>query len=194
MANLADVLFAYSLAELPASTEGRVFFNKLEKFLLDKIILKDYFNTINSSRIQWALAKQANAELIPLYSSDPSGSILMRRDFGRVASVQHRIFKEINRQVIAKRKHAEPLNLAVTLFAQSTINLHDQELFEQTFLHFKDSGSTPRIDELGYLAQAAATLRRAEYTAFLIKWFDESISAPSTFSNEWHLRNEFSIA
>jgi hypothetical protein len=60
-------------------------------------------------------------------------------------------------------------------------------------MHFKDSGRTPKIHELGYLAQSAATLRRAEYTAFLLKWFDENLQAPMQFNNEWHLRNEFAF-
>jgi hypothetical protein len=51
VANLSDVIFAYSTASLPATTEGRVFFNKMEKVLLEKITVKDFFNTLNSTRI-----------------------------------------------------------------------------------------------------------------------------------------------
>jgi hypothetical protein len=33
----------------------------------------------------------------------------------------------------------------------------------------------PSIKDLGYMAQAAAILKRSEYTALLIKWFDENL-------------------
>ena len=53
--------------------------------------------------------------------------------------------------------------------------MHDAELFESTFLHYKDQSTVPKITELGFLAQSAATLRRSEYTAFLIHWFAETL-------------------
>ena len=50
---------------------------------------------------------------------------------------------------------------------------------------------------LGYMAQAAAILRRSEYTALLIKWLDDNLQDEKTFEDTkspWHLRNEFSLA
>ena len=44
---------------------------------------------------------------------------------------------------------------------------------------YKQLEIVPGIAELGYMAQAAATLRRAEYTALLIKWLDDILSENS---------------
>jgi ABC-type antimicrobial peptide transport system permease subunit len=54
--NLSDILFAYSLACLPST--DRMFYNQIEKELHSKFVMKDYFNTLNSTRIQWALSKR----------------------------------------------------------------------------------------------------------------------------------------
>lgn len=54
----------------------------------------------------------------------------------------------------------------------------------------------PAMKELGFMAQAAATLRRSEYTALLIKWLDDNLSDVGTFvdkSAPWHLRDEFAL-
>jgi hypothetical protein len=52
-------MFAYSIADVPAllSNKGATFFNKVEKSLLDKFVMREHFNTLNATRIQWALAK-----------------------------------------------------------------------------------------------------------------------------------------
>ena len=71
--------------------------------------------------------------------------------------------------------------------------MHDAELFESTFLHYKDQSTVPKITELGFLAQSAATLRRSEYTAFLIHWFAETLQT-GQFTDQWKLRNEFAFA
>ena len=50
--------------------------------------------------------------------------------------------------------------------------------------------------ELGYMAQAAATLRRSEYTALLIKWLDDNLMDERAFVDKqapWHLRGEFAL-
>ena len=50
--------------------------------------------------------------------------------------------------------------------------------------------------ELGYMAQAAATLRRSEYTALLIKWLDDNLQDERVFADKnapWHLRGEFAL-
>ena len=47
------------------------------------------------------------------------------------------------------------------------------------------------------MAQAAATLRRSEYTAFLIKWLDENMQDQKQFVDRhasWHAQNEFALA
>ena len=55
----------------------------------------------------------------------------------------------------------------------------------------------PAMADLGMMAQAAATLRRSEYTALLIKWLDDNLTDELTFVDKktpWHLRDEFSLA
>ena len=47
-------------------------------------------------------------------------------------------------------------------------------------MSYHENGLTPTIEELGYMAQAAAILRRSEYTALLIKWLDEILSDTGT--------------
>ena len=53
--------------------------------------------------------------------------------------------------------------------------------------------------DLGFMAQAAATLRRYEYSGLIVKWLDDNLS--SDFGNEfldrdqaWHLKGEFALA
>ena len=46
---------------------------------------------------------------------------------------------------------------------------------------YKQEELTPNMADLGYLAQAAATLRRSEYTALLIKWLDDNLTDERTF-------------
>ena len=53
------------------------------------------------------------------------------------------------------------------------------------------------MEDLAFMAQAAAMLRRAEYTALLIKWFDDSlVEGAEIWDKEkpWHLRSEFPLA
>lgn len=88
---------------------------------------------------------------MPLFGSDLSSSLLIRQDFSKVKSVQHRIYREINKQTLAKKKQSTPLNQALSLFSQASVNMHDSEMFEGTFMLFKDSDATPKIEELGYL-------------------------------------------
>ena len=51
ISNLADVLFAYSISTLPPAASDRMFYNKIEQELQSKFVMKDYFNTLNSTRI-----------------------------------------------------------------------------------------------------------------------------------------------
>lgn len=57
---------------------------------------------------------------------------------------------------------------------------------------------TPKIGDLGYMAQASATLRRAEYTALLVKWLDDNLQSENNVFTDtqspWHLKAEFSLA
>lgn len=62
---------------------------------------------------------------------------------------------------------------------------------------YKQEQVTPEMTELGYMAQAAATLRRSEYTALLINWLDENLTNARNFEDKgapWHLKSEFCLA
>ena len=63
-------------------------------------------------------------------------------------------------------------------------------------MSYKQEEAVPAMPELGFMAQAAATLRRSEYTALLIKWLDDNLTDESTFIEKdtpWHLKDEFSL-
>ena len=58
IANLSDILLAYSsVAPSLLDTKELNFVGQLEKSVIDKLVTKDYFNTLNTTRILWALAK-----------------------------------------------------------------------------------------------------------------------------------------
>jgi hypothetical protein len=90
-----------------------MFVNRLEKTVQEKIILKDYFNTLGTTKIQWALAKYANRTLNPLFASDVSAVILPRTEHSVVKSVSHATFNEIAAETLQKKKLTAPMNLAL---------------------------------------------------------------------------------
>lgn len=66
VANIADVLFAYSqVSPTLLDTKELNFVGKLEKAIKDKIGTKEYFNTLNSAKIMWALARHHNKDRAP---------------------------------------------------------------------------------------------------------------------------------
>jgi hypothetical protein len=90
LANVADVLMAYSLVSIDLlDTEAETFKGKMEKAVLDKVILKDYFNAMNSTKIMWALAKATNKDLAPAFNSDVASIILPRADLVIAESIAH---------------------------------------------------------------------------------------------------------
>jgi len=202
LANLADILFAYSAASPDMllqdnNKELRVFVDRLEKTVQDKMILKDYFNTLSTTKIQWALAKYANKDLNPLYASDIAAAILPRTEHSVVKSVAHATYNEIANETVKKKKNIATNNLSLQLFAHATMDLHNTAFFETAFTNLKETGTIPKIEDLGYLAQAAAILKRPEYTALLIKWFDDVISDPAATMTDakqvWKVNKQFSF-
>lgn len=97
IANVSDVLFAYSTAsndmlavpqtEMP---KGEVsFVNKVKKALHDKVILFDFFNTFHSTKALWALSKYESRKLAPSYHLDAGNTLMSRAELGKVSSVSH---------------------------------------------------------------------------------------------------------
>lgn len=135
VANIADVLFAYSTASnggdmlctaqehLP---DGEVsFVNKVQKSLEDKVIMLDYFNTINTTKAQWALSRYQTRDIVPSYHLDAANAIVSRQDLSKVSSVSHAIYKHIVDVSLSKRKVFTPQNQSIQLFAQASVGYHN---------------------------------------------------------------------
>jgi hypothetical protein len=66
LANIADILFAYSeVSPTLLDSKNLNFVGKLEKAVLDKISSKEYFNTLNGAKLMWALSKHYNKDRAP---------------------------------------------------------------------------------------------------------------------------------
>jgi hypothetical protein len=121
---------------------------------------------------------------------------MLRTELSRVPSINHATFNAISREILDRKKKTRPQNLALQLYAQASIDLHNPEFFEAALIQFKQPGMEPNIKELGYLAQASAILRRSEYTALLIKWLDDCLEDRAQFSSKqevWRTGNEFAF-
>jgi hypothetical protein len=94
IANIADIMFAYSSVS-PDMLDSTKFVTLLEKAVQEKFVLKDYFNTLNTTKIQWALAKYNNRNLNPLFSYDIASVILPRTEHSVVKSITHATYNEI---------------------------------------------------------------------------------------------------
>jgi hypothetical protein len=69
ISNIANVLFAYSMASpsmLIKANDSR-FADLMEKALYEKTVMKDKFNTQDSTKAVWAFAKFRNRNLSPLF-------------------------------------------------------------------------------------------------------------------------------
>ena len=77
------MLFTYSIAghELLAQEN---FVGQIQRAVYDKLVLKDFFNTLNATKVQWALAKHTTKDLLPAYNLDVAGPVLSRLDFQKV--------------------------------------------------------------------------------------------------------------
>jgi hypothetical protein len=71
---------------------------------MDKLILKEEFTTINSTKFLWGLSKFANRNLNPFFNEDPASSILNRASLAKVRSLQHRVPKLFIDEIIDKNK------------------------------------------------------------------------------------------
>ena len=81
LANIADILLSYSLVcpgLLDDPNSDLNFVGKLEKHTIDKLTLKDYFNSLNTTTILWSLAKNKNKDLVPAFNQDVSSCLIER--------------------------------------------------------------------------------------------------------------------
>jgi len=88
VSNIADILFSYSSAS-PALLDSKElnFVGKLEKAVLDKISSKDYFNTLSSVKILWALSNHYNKIRAPTH--DVCDVLIQRTDLAKAKGVVH---------------------------------------------------------------------------------------------------------
>ena len=63
--------------------------------------------------------------------------------------------------------------MCLSLFAMASMDFFDQEYFDSIMLNFIETKHVPHIDQLCFLIQACAILRRSEYTKTLLQWFKQ---------------------
>lgn len=143
IANLGDILLAYSMVS-PSLLDSKDlnFVGKLEKSVIDKVISKDYFNSLNTTRILWALAKTKNELLVPSFNQDVSAVILQRSDLQRAQQIIQIIPKLIAIEILEKKKTLTPMNSALTLYSMAAVGFYDQEFYESIMIQFKNKPST----------------------------------------------------
>ncbi len=175
LANLGDLMFCYGAVlpsvvsdettkEMKAITTKRQFIYDLEKCAYDKMAVKDKFTTINSTRYLWGLAKFQNRNVNPLFNQDPANTLIHRSQVSKVPSVAHRVPKQFATEIMRRKKQQTAENMCLSLFAMASLDYYDYEYFENVLMTFIDSNLTPQVEQLSFLTQAAAILRRSEYT------------------------------
>ena len=90
-------------------------------------------------------------------------------------SIAHRVPKMFAEEIIRRKKIKTAENMCLSLFAMASLDFYDKEYFETVMLSFIDSKQVPHIDQLCFLTQASAILRRSEYTKTLIAWFSQCL-------------------
>lgn len=58
----------------------------------------------------------------------------------------------------------------------ASLNFYDQDYFEAAFLNYLDQGAVPDIDQLSYIAQSCAILRKGQYSDVLVAWLAQTIN------------------
>ena len=77
----------YNYSAIANITDKRQFIYDIEKAAMDKLILKDEFTTINSTKFLWGLSKFTNRNMNPSFNIDPASSILNRASLTKVRSL-----------------------------------------------------------------------------------------------------------
>ena len=89
--------------------------------------------------------------------------------------------------------------MCLSLYSLASMNFYDQEYFESVFFGYLDQSATPHIDQLSFIAQSCAILRRAEYTETLVQWFKQTLedqqfnlfeNPKDKESRKWEAKNE----
>ena len=88
--------------------QNKKIFYYLEKVAKDQLILKEKFNTINSTKLLWGFGKFFNRGLAPEFNLDIASSILNRWEFSRIPSVNHRLHRQVVDNIIGLNKLIKP--------------------------------------------------------------------------------------
>jgi hypothetical protein len=76
--NLSDLMFAYTAIAPMAVNDKRQFLYDIENAAYKKVVMKDKFNTVNSTKMLWGYSKFINRHLNPYFNSDVASCILNR--------------------------------------------------------------------------------------------------------------------
>jgi hypothetical protein len=161
----------YCYAAIAGVTQKRQFIYDIESISIDKLVVKDKFTTQDSTKSLWGLAKFQNRVINPYFNNDPASCIINRYQVARVPSLTHRLPTLFTKEILEQKKKNTFQNMCLSLYAMASMNYYEQEYFESVFFAFLDTDATPQVDQLAYIAQACATLRRSEYTSQLLQWF-----------------------
>jgi hypothetical protein len=85
----------------------------------------DKFNTIDSSKLLWGLAKFSNRSLCPQFNEDPASCLINRYSVAKVQSMTHRIPRLVNSTVMGRKKKQTFQNMALSLYSMASIDYYD---------------------------------------------------------------------
>lgn len=90
IANHADLMLCYSrLESTSAQVDSEKILSLLETSCRDKLVVKDYFNALNATRILFSLAQHKNKALCPGLHLDVGSCLLQRGSLMASWSVHH---------------------------------------------------------------------------------------------------------
>lgn len=91
ISSVADIMHSYgAIAQIYSK---RQFFYDLESVCADKIMLKDRFTTINSTKFLWGQSRFHNRNINPYFNADPASCILSRDSIVKVPEIFHKMPK-----------------------------------------------------------------------------------------------------
>mgnify|MGYP006893259590 CR=1 FL=1 len=94
-------MYAYGAIAPAELNDKRQFLYDLENSAIDKVVMKDKFNTIDTTRMLWGLAKFTNRNLNPYWNEDGASCVLNRFSLAKVKSVQHRLPRLFTTEILA---------------------------------------------------------------------------------------------
>lgn len=165
---VSDLMYHFVNGGMSAANKNFIYF--LEKVADDQLTLKEEFNTLNSTKLLWAYGKFMNRSLAPYFASQVSSSIINRYEFSRQPSVNHRLQRKAVKEILHQKKQISSENFALSLYACASVGFYEKEFFDNAVQQYQQSGEVPSVQNLGYIVQAVATLRKNEHVKLLVDW------------------------